>query len=114
MFAVLFSDTAFGKISYAAQIALLIVPGSPFMIFGTLFSGSASNINDHGLRPFIRAAIGREQLRTAPIVSQASDLPPCPVCRTGVADLALVSRPARAEDGTCCVCSLHRSSVLPR
>jgi hypothetical protein len=41
----------------------LLVPGSPFMISGTLFSCSASSINNHGARPFLRA-----------------------VCRTGVAE----------------------------
>jgi hypothetical protein len=105
LFAVLFSDAEFRSMSSAAQIALLIAPGSPFVLAGTLFSGSVSKIEDHGALPFVRAAIGRAQLRTAAMAPQPAGLPPCPVCRTGVADLALVDRPAGAEDATCCICS---------
>lgn len=105
LFAALFSDADFRSMSSVAQIALLIAPGSPFVLDGTLFSGSVSKIEDHGALPFVRAAIGRAQLRTAAMAPQPAGLPPCPVCRTGVADLALVDRPAGAEDATCCICS---------
>jgi hypothetical protein len=105
LFAALFADPEFRSMSAAAQVALLIAPGSPFVIYGTLFSGSVSKIEDHGARPFVRAAIGRAQLRTAAMAPQPAGLPPCPVCRAGVADLALVDRPAGAEDATCCICS---------